>query len=49
MLPAGEITEKTVQQLAAFLAPGDTIVDGGNAFYKDDIRRAKSLKSKGIH
>ncbi|MFZ0853862.1 MAG: NAD(P)-binding domain-containing protein, partial [Hyphomicrobiaceae bacterium] len=46
MLPAGEITEKTVQQLAAFLAPGDTIVDGGNAFYKDDIRRAKSLKSK---
>ena len=49
MLPAGEITEKTVQQLAALLAPGDTIVDGGNAFYKDDIRRAKSLKSKGIH
>ena len=49
MLPAGEITEKTVQQLAALLAPGDTIIDGGNAFYKDDIRRAKSLKSKGIH
>jgi 6-phosphogluconate dehydrogenase len=49
MLPAGEITEATVVVLGTLLEPGDTIVDGGNAFYKDDVRRAKSLKSKGIH
>ena len=49
MLPAGDITEKTVTQLGALLGPGDTIIDGGNSFYKDDIRRAKSLKAKGIH
>jgi 6-phosphogluconate dehydrogenase len=49
MLPAGEITEATVTQLSTLLDPGDTIIDGGNAFYKDDIRRAKSLKAKGIH
>ena len=48
MLPAGEITEKAVEQLGNLLAAGDTIIDGGNAFYKDDIRRAKALKSKGI-
>jgi 6-phosphogluconate dehydrogenase len=49
MLPAGEITEATIGQLSELLAAGDTIIDGGNAFYKDDVRRAKSLKSKGIH
>jgi 6-phosphogluconate dehydrogenase len=49
MLPAGEITEKTVVQLGALLEAGDVIIDGGNAFYKDDIRRAKELKTKGIH
>jgi 6-phosphogluconate dehydrogenase len=49
MLPAGEITENTVAQLGALLDPDDTIIDGGNSFYKDDIRRAKSLKAKGIH
>jgi 6-phosphogluconate dehydrogenase len=49
MLPAGEVTEATVAQLGALLDPGDTIIDGGNSFYKDDIRRAKSLKAKGIH
>jgi 6-phosphogluconate dehydrogenase len=49
MLPAGEITEATVTQLGTLLEPGDTIIDGGNAFYKDDIRRAKTLKAKGIH
>jgi 6-phosphogluconate dehydrogenase len=49
MLPAGEITEATITQLSELLAAGDTIVDGGNAFYKDDVRRAKSLRSKGIH
>jgi 6-phosphogluconate dehydrogenase len=49
MLPAGEITEATVTQLGTLLAAGDTIIDGGNSFYKDDVRRAKALKPKGIH
>src|SRR4051794_4365176 len=40
MLPAGAVTESTVQQLASLLEPGDSVIDGGNAFYKDDIRRA---------
>jgi 6-phosphogluconate dehydrogenase len=48
MLPAGEITEATIAQLGALLEPGDSIIDGGNSFYKDDVRRAKSLKIKGI-
>ena len=39
----------TVEQLGALLEPGDVIIDGGNSFYKDDIRRAKALKAKGIH
>src|SRR6476661_1310910 len=49
MLPAGEITENTIGQLGALLEPSDVIIDGGNSFYKDDIRRAKALKAKGIH
>ncbi|MGC1693641.1 MAG: decarboxylating 6-phosphogluconate dehydrogenase [Pseudolabrys sp.] len=49
MLPAGESTETAVKQLGGLLEPGDVIIDGGNAFYKDDIRRARDLKAKGIH
>jgi len=49
MLPAGEITETTIGQLGALLESGDVIIDGGNAFYQDDIKRAKTLKAKGIH
>ena len=49
MLPAGEITEQTVAELGRLLAPGDTIVDGGNAFFQDDVRRAREMKAKGIH
>ncbi len=49
MLPAGEITEKTVAELGNLMEAGDTIIDGGNAFFQDDVRRAKALKSKGIH
>ena len=49
MLPAGEITENTVNQLGALLERGDTIIDGGNAFFQDDVRRAKAMKQKGIH
>ena len=49
MVPAGEATEKTVLALAALLKPGDAIVDGGNSYFKDDVRRAKQLAPKGIH
>ena len=43
MLPAGRITEETVEHLGGLLEPDDIIIDGGNSFYKDDIRRAKKL------
>ena len=49
MLPSGEITENAVTELGRLLLPGDTIIDGGNSFYKDDVRRANDLKLKGIH
>jgi 6-phosphogluconate dehydrogenase len=49
MVPAGKATEATVQTLAAAMQKGDTIIDGGNSFYKDDIRRAAALKERGIH
>src|SRR6185312_5243308 len=49
MVPAGKPTENTVQALAAAMEPGDYIIDGGNSFYKDDIRRAEELKKRGIH
>ena len=48
MLPAGEITEGTIAQIADKAKAGDIIIDGGNSFYKDDIRRAKSLRETGI-
>ena len=48
MLPAGETTDETVGQLAGLLDPDDIVIDGGNSFYKDDIRRAKALATKGI-
>ena len=48
MLPAGIITEETVTKLGELLSPGDCIIDGGNAFYKDDIRRAKVMAEKNI-
>jgi 6-phosphogluconate dehydrogenase len=48
MVPAGEITEKTVEDVAAVLEPGDAIVDGGNSYYRDDIRRAAKLGASGI-
>ena len=49
MLPAGEITDATVGQIAEHAAPGDIVIDGGNTFYKDDIRRAKMLREKQLH
>jgi 6-phosphogluconate dehydrogenase len=48
MVPAGEITEQTVQDVAAVLESGDAIVDGGNSYYRDDIRRAAKVGEKGI-
>ena len=48
MLPAGAITEATVDRLGALLSPGDTIIDGGNSNYQDDVRRAQSMATKGI-
>ncbi|KXV25398.1 phosphogluconate dehydrogenase (NAD(+)-dependent, decarboxylating) [Gluconobacter japonicus] len=48
MLPAGKITEACVQQLGTLLGKGDVIIDGGNSYYKDDVRRAEELSAKGI-
>ncbi len=48
MLPAGQITEETVSRLGDLLEAQDIIIDGGNTFYKDDIRRAKALAAKGV-
>ncbi len=49
MLPAGKVTEETVEQLGGLLEQDDIVIDGGNSFYKDDIRNAKKLALKGIH
>jgi 6-phosphogluconate dehydrogenase len=49
MLPAGKITEGTIAHLASILSAGDIVIDGGNSYYKDDIRRAAELGKSGIH
>jgi 6-phosphogluconate dehydrogenase len=49
MLPSGAPTETTIAELGGLFAKDDAIIDGGNTFYKDDVRRAKELHSKGIH
>ena len=48
MLPAGQTTEETVERLGGLLGPNDIIIDGGNSFYKDDVRRAKKFAEKNI-
>jgi 6-phosphogluconate dehydrogenase len=48
MLPAGDPTETTIDEIARLAGPGAIIIDGGNSFYRDDIRRAKSLAERGI-
>lgn len=48
MVPSGTPTEETVTALSALLQPGDAIIDGGNSFYKDDVRRSETLKPRGI-
>ncbi|MBI3328923.1 MAG: decarboxylating 6-phosphogluconate dehydrogenase [Nitrospinae bacterium] len=49
MVPAGDPTEKTVMALAERMEGGDLIIDGGNSYFKDDVRRAKALRERGIH
>ena len=48
MLPSGKITEETIAALGKLLSKGDVVIDGGNTFFKDDIRRAKDLRERGI-
>ena len=49
MVPSGDPTQQTIDALAALLEPGDTIVDGGNSNWHDDVRRASELDAQGIH
>ena len=49
MLPSGDPTESTIATIAKLCSPGDIIIDGGNTFYKDDVRRANSEALKGLH
>ncbi len=49
MLPAGAITESAITELAGLLQPGDTVIDGGNTMFKDDVRRAAALRTKSLH
>jgi 6-phosphogluconate dehydrogenase len=49
MVPAGPITEGAIAELGTLLSPGDTVIDGGNTRYHDDIRRARELARRGIH
>ena len=49
MLPAGAITEAMIEALSKLMEPGDVIIDGGNTFWQDDVRRGKALKARGIH
>jgi 6-phosphogluconate dehydrogenase len=49
MVPSGNATEETVGHLAARMSQGDILIDGGNSYFKDDVRRASEMKKKGIH
>jgi 6-phosphogluconate dehydrogenase len=49
MVPAGGPTESIAQALAAKMKPGDVLIDGGNSYFKDDVRRSKMFAEKGIH
>jgi len=49
MIPAGDLTENAVALFSDLLTKGDILIDGGNTYYKDDVRRAAMLKAKGIH
>jgi 6-phosphogluconate dehydrogenase len=49
MLPAGKVTEATIEALSKLMDKDDVIIDGGNTFWQDDVRRGKALKARGIH
>jgi 6-phosphogluconate dehydrogenase len=49
MLPAGAVTEDTIHELGELLEAGDAVIDGGNTFWKDDVRRAAALRQRGLH
>ena len=49
MVPAGDVTEQTVTALAERMESGDIIIDGGNSYFKDDVRRAAAWRPKGLH
>src|ERR1700683_4443015 len=49
MVPSGDPTEKTVEALLKSMQAGDTIIDGGNSYFKDDVRRSKICAAKGVH
>src|ERR1700712_1845346 len=49
MLPAGRITEMTIEALSKLMESGDVIIDGGNTFWQDDVRRGKALRERGLH
>jgi 6-phosphogluconate dehydrogenase len=49
MLPSGKITEDTIAEIAKLMDAGDVIIDGGNTFWQDDVRRGKTLKERGLH
>jgi 6-phosphogluconate dehydrogenase len=49
MVPAGDITGSTIDEVASHMSAGDMIIDGGNSYYRDDIRRAAALAGRGIH
>ena len=49
MVPAGDITTGVIKDLAGILAEGDTVIDGGNTYYRDDLRHAATLKEHGVH
>lgn len=49
MLPAGEVTDEFIDKLLPLLKPQDLLIDGGNSFYKDTLRRAEKIKQTGVH
>src|SRR5947207_908895 len=49
MVPAGAATEQVVMDLARRLSPGDTLIDGGNSYFKDDVRRSRALRERRIN
>ena len=49
MLPSGAVTEQAIATIGAKLAPGDILIDGGNSFFKDSVKRGQALDQRGVH